>query len=108
MLSLKEFRGKLRSMREKIVAISPIIGNRVISGPAEKYMKCMNVEVSPLGVAKHYRTILGKFIISESDGQIVEKISKFNICVHRTNIIMKSRKEENSLANYILTYCLQH
>lgn len=108
MLSLKEFRGKLRSMRKKIVAISPIIGNRVISGPAEKYMKCMNVEVSPLGVAKHYRTILGKFIISESDGQIVEKISKFNICVHRTNIIMKSRKEENSLANYILTYCLQH
>jgi LPPG:FO 2-phospho-L-lactate transferase len=108
MLSLKEFRSELRSMREKIVAISPIIGNRVISGPAEKYMKCMNVEVSPLGVAKHYRTILGKFIISESDDQIVEKISKFNICVHCTNIIMKSRTEENSLANYILTHCLQH
>ena len=73
MLSLKEFRAELRSMRKKFVAISPIIGNRVISGRAEKYMKCMNVEVSPLGAAKHYRTILGKFIISESDDQIVKR-----------------------------------
>ena len=58
---------ELRSMREKIVAVSPIIGNRVISGPAEKYMKCVKVQVSPLGVAKYYRSLLGKFVISESD-----------------------------------------
>lgn len=108
MLSLKEFMAELRSMREKIVAVSPIIGNRVISGPAEKYMKCVKVQVSPLGVAKYYRSILGKFIISESDHQLAEKISKFNVGVHRTNIIMKNRTDENSLANYILTNCLQH
>lgn len=106
MLSLKQFRTELVSQKERIVAVSPIVGKKAISGPADKYMKSFNVHVSPLGVAKYYREFVGKFVISEFDGLLAEEISKLNVSVYQTNIIMKNRNDENMLANYILKHCL--
>jgi LPPG:FO 2-phospho-L-lactate transferase len=108
MLSLKEFRAELISLKERVVAVSPIIGNSVISGPAAKYMKSAGMHVSPVGVAKYYRKFLSKFVISELDSAISLKISNLDLSVYRTNIIMKNRYQENMLANYILKHCAKH
>ena len=37
-----------------VVAISPIIGNDTVSGPASKFMKALDIEVSSYGVASRF------------------------------------------------------
>ena len=102
MLALKEFESELILMRKKVIAVSPFIGNKIISGPAEKYMKSVKLDASSLGVAKYYKKFLGKFVISEQDHRLAEEISSHNVAVYETDIVMNNRSDENSLAKYIL------
>ena len=41
-----------------MVAVSPIVGDKVFSGPAGKYMEAAGLEVSAYGIAKLYADIL--------------------------------------------------
>jgi LPPG:FO 2-phospho-L-lactate transferase len=105
MLALKDFKSELISMRKKVIAVSPFIGNKIISGPAEKYMKSAKLDASSLGVAKYYKNFLGKFVISEQDHELAEEISNHNVAVYETDIVMNNRFEENLLAKHILSNC---
>jgi LPPG:FO 2-phospho-L-lactate transferase len=105
MLAIKDFKSELISMRKKVIAVSPFIGNKIISGPAEKYMRSAKLDTSSLGVAKYYKKFLGKFIISEQDHGLAEEISNHNIAVYETDIVMNNRFKENSLAKHILANC---
>lgn len=105
MLALKEFKSELISMRKKVIAVSPFIGNKIISGPAEKYMKCVKLDASSLGVAKYYKKFLGKFVISKQDHRLAEEISNNNVVIYEADIVMNNRSDENSLAKYILANC---
>ncbi|HEY7078299.1 MAG TPA: 2-phospho-L-lactate transferase [Nitrososphaeraceae archaeon] len=102
MLALKDFESELISMRNKVIAVSPFIGNKIISGPAEKYMKSVKLDASSLGVAMYYEKFLGKFVISKQDHRLAEEISNHNVAVFETDIVMNNRSDENSLAKYIL------
>ena len=66
-LSIKVLKKNLIKEREKTVAISPLIGEKAVSGPAVKYMKAMKLEISPVGIADYYSDFIGKFIISPTD-----------------------------------------
>jgi LPPG:FO 2-phospho-L-lactate transferase len=48
-LSIKGIRKELIDQKKKIIAVSPMIGNEAISGPAAKYMRAMDLENSPIG-----------------------------------------------------------
>ena len=50
-----------------VVAISPIIGNDTVSGPASKFMKALDIEVSSYGVASLYQDFLDTFVIDDKD-----------------------------------------
>ena len=50
-----------------MVAISPIIGNSSISGPAGKYMEAAGMEVSALGIAKMYAHVCSNLVIDTKD-----------------------------------------
>ena len=49
-LSLKGVKDALKEV--PVIAVSPIIGNDSVSGPAAKFMNAMGIEVSSIGVAK--------------------------------------------------------
>lgn len=102
MLAIKGIRDTLTKVKNKCVAISPIIGNKPISGPAAKYMQALGIEVSPYGVAKYYSDVISRFIIHSSDQQYADRIEDLGIKVHYTNIIMNDRKDESRLASYLL------
>ena len=57
-----------------VVAVSPIIGNQPVSGPAAKFMEAKGYEVSSIGVAKIYQNFLDKFIIDLLDAKYQEEI----------------------------------
>jgi LPPG:FO 2-phospho-L-lactate transferase len=100
--SIPAIRKELSSRKEKVVAISPLIGNAALSGPAPKYMHAMGIESSPIGIASHYADIVSNLVISESDKEYENQIRDIGVSVHKTNIIMDNEQDEINLSNYIL------
>jgi len=101
-LAIKGIKDLLIKMKNKCVAVSPIVGAQPVSGPAAKYMESVGVEVSPYGVAKFYSDIISKFVIHTSDRRYTSKIEDLGIKVYDTNIIMKDKGDESRLASYLL------
>jgi LPPG:FO 2-phospho-L-lactate transferase len=102
MLAIKGVKKDLITERKKIVAISPLIGDRAISGPAVKYMQALKLQNSPLGVAKYYSDFISTFVISRSDSDLSLKIQSLGIKVYETDILMKDGLDENRLASYLI------
>lgn len=101
-LAIKGLRKELIIERKKIIAVSPLIGERAIRGPAIKYMKALKMQNSPVGVAEYYSDFVSNFVISRTDRNLSEKISRFNIKVYETDIMMDDSKDEVRLAAYLL------
>jgi LPPG:FO 2-phospho-L-lactate transferase len=101
-LSIKVLKKNLIEERKKIVAISPLIGDKAVSGPAVKYMKAMKLQISPIGIAEYYSDFVGKFIISPTDYNISSRIQNLGLKVYLTNILMKNRNDEIRLASYLM------
>jgi LPPG:FO 2-phospho-L-lactate transferase len=101
-MALSELRKELMQKREKVIAISPLIGRKAVSGPAIKYMKALGLENSSVGVAKYYRDFVSKFIISMEDHSMKLQINALDMQVYETNITMKARTDEVRLGRHIL------
>jgi LPPG:FO 2-phospho-L-lactate transferase len=101
-LAIRGMKKLLATQKHKVVAISPIVGDSAVSGPATKYMTALSIENSPYGVAKYYSKFIDGFVISKSDGLISQKIRSLNLNVYETDIIMKNNEAEKRLASYLL------
>lgn len=85
-----------------VVAVSPIVGNDSVSGPASKFMKALGIEVSSLGVAKLYKDFLDVIVIDEKDENLKDSIGEIINKVITTNTIMNSSDVKINLAKKIL------
>ena len=85
-----------------VVAVSPIIGKKPVSGPAAKFMKALGHDVSSLGVADIYHDFLDKFIIDLLDKDHKEEIEKLITDVMVTHTIMTNVTDKINLARCIL------
>ena len=99
-LSLEGVREALKDTY--VVAVSPIIGSDSVSGPASKFMKALDIEVSSVGVASLYEDFLDNFIIDNKD---VDKKQQLNQIVNKvtvTNTIMNNLGAKKNLAQIIM------
>ena len=102
-LAVKEIWEALEKTKAKVVAVSPIIGNSPLSGPAGTLMEFLNLEISTLGVAKIYQPFLDCLIIDEKDKNKAKRIEKdLDIEVVSTNTIMKTLEDKKELAETVL------
>jgi LPPG:FO 2-phospho-L-lactate transferase len=101
-LSLNQIKEELIEQRDKIIAISPVIGNKAISGPARKYLSAKGIESSVVGIAKFYSQLISKIVIDNSDSSFSKEINKIGVSSFETNILMNNSKEEKRLARFIL------
>ena len=102
MLAIKGIRKELAKKKNKVVAVSPIIGTSAISGPTGKYMDAAGMEVSALGIAKMYAHVCSNLVIDTKDRMQTKKIESLNINVHDTKIRMTNKQSEDALAASIL------
>ena len=100
-LMVKEIREQLKKSRQKVVAVSPLIGERAISGPAIKFMKAMKLTDSAFGVANFYSDIVGNFVIDPRDLNISSKIESLDMNVFHTDIVMRDSIDEIRLSSFI-------
>ncbi|RLG90915.1 MAG: 2-phospho-L-lactate transferase [Candidatus Hecatellales archaeon] len=92
----------LKKTKAKVLAISPIIGDSPVSGPAGKLMKSLGLKVSPYTVAELYKEFLDIIVIHKTDKKYVGKIEKLGIKCFQTNILMKNLEDEERLAKFTL------
>jgi LPPG:FO 2-phospho-L-lactate transferase len=102
MLQIKGIRKELSKIKKKVVAVSPIIGDKAISGPASKYMEAAGIETNVYGLAKMYSDVCSNIVIDSKDRLFVKKIQNLDMKVYETKITMNNKLAEDALANFIL------
>ena len=96
-LALKGIKEILKT--RKVIAVSPIIGDSPVSGPAGKLMRARGYPVTSKGVARFYGDILDVMVIDDKDTM---NTSDFDIRTVRHDTIMTSVEKSESLARIIL------
>ena len=102
-IQLKEIRRWFENNKEKCWVISPIIGNKPVSGPTSKLMTVENLETSPVEIARIYEKLCNTIVIDKSDEnlqEIIEKETNINVIVE--DILFKDVKIAKKLAKTIL------
>ncbi|WP_290597988.1 MULTISPECIES: 2-phospho-L-lactate transferase [unclassified Archaeoglobus] len=93
-LSVEDFSERLKD--KKVIAVSPIVGNRPFSGPAGKLMRAKGFEVSPKGVFDVYSSFLDMLVVDTFDSRFESE----NIV--STNTMMRSKEDAVRLAEFIV------
>ena len=99
---LPGIKNALKKVKQKVIAISPIIEGATVKGPADKLMKCLGLEVSCVGVAKYYKEILGHFVIDIKDSNLKSEIEDLGINTYCYDTIMDSISKKKELAQFVI------
>ncbi len=97
-LHITELKEALAKRRSRVVAVSPIVGNKPVSGPADKFLKAAGVEPSSRGVARLYKDVAAHFVAHLSD----ENFEVKGVKIYRTNTIMRTLEEKRRLAEFLI------
>ncbi len=101
-LALKGMRQALAKIRPRVAAISPIVGGRTLKGPADKMLRGLGLEVSPLGVARLYRDIVGVFVMDIRDKDYLEPVRALGMRAVAVDTIMTTPAKAARLAGIVL------
>ncbi len=92
----------LQSARAPRVAVSPIVGDAPVSGPAGALMRARGLPVSPLGVAIAYRPWLTALVIDERDHARAGALREAGVTPLIASILMTDAEREVALARRVL------
>ena len=90
-----------------VVAVSPIVGGAAIKGPAAKMMGELGVDVSALGVARHYQGRIDGLIIDAADAALAEPIEALGMKTLVTGTVMGTAADKARLANETLAFAME-
>jgi LPPG:FO 2-phospho-L-lactate transferase len=93
---------KLQSFAGLRVAVSPIVGNDAVRGPAGRIMAGMGQEVSVVGVARAYRDFCDVLVIDQQDEALAPAVAEAGLRPVVTNTIMESQQDRIDLARTVL------
>lgn len=106
-LAIEGIRSALKRNREKISAISPVLGNAPVSGPTGVLMRGLGLEVSPVGVAKIYRDVVNNFMLHRGDRELSQEIESLGMSVFIGDLMMPDLNSRVELARRTLQ-CLDY
>jgi LPPG:FO 2-phospho-L-lactate transferase len=101
-LAIPGIRDALQRRRDKVAAISPIVGGKALKGPAAKMMKSMQLRSSAAEVAKLYADFTGVFILDEVDRKQAAQVAALDMRPVVTNTIMRGLRERKSLSRVVV------
>jgi len=86
----------------KIVAVSPIVGNAPVAGPAGILMQAQGLPCSISGVARAYEDFLDILVCDSRDAAAAEILREGGLHVQCTQTIMRSPDDKAALAREVL------
>jgi LPPG:FO 2-phospho-L-lactate transferase len=107
-LAVPGLRALLSSLSVPRVAVSPIVGNAAVSGPAGRLMAAAGHEVSVLGLARLYADFLTGLVIDQADAHQAPALRDLGLQILVTNTIMKTAADKRRLAGEVLSLSQRH
>ncbi len=101
-LAVPGIRELLVERRDRVVAISPIVGGAPVKGPADRLMGPLGIEVSCVGVARTYADFCGTLVIDAVDAPRAAAVEAAGMRVVVTDTIMRSPEVAAALARETL------
>lgn len=98
MLMIAPLADALRNRKKPALAVSPIIGDAAVKGPAAKIMRELSYDPSCVTVAEFYRGLIDYIMIDRSDAEHVPTIRKLGIEPMLSDIMMRDLEDRRRLA----------
>jgi len=102
-LAVPHVRDHLRTNKDKVFAVCPIVGGRSLKGPSDKMLTQLGHAATALGVAKLYADFTGTFVIDPADKSQSAAISALGMRVAVLPTVMKTRAQKRKLAHALLS-----
>jgi LPPG:FO 2-phospho-L-lactate transferase len=103
-LAVPGIRDALVRARGKVTAVSPIVGNAAVAGPAGILMTAQGVACSIQGVAKCYEDFLDLLICDSRDARAAESLRANGLRVQCAQTIMRTAEDKAALARTVLSH----
>lgn len=101
-LAVPGIREALQRKRDRVAAISPIVGGRALKGPAARMMKSMRVRPAAAEVARLYADFVSVFVLDEVDQKQAVIVEKLGMRPVVTNTVMRGLREKKFLARVVV------
>jgi LPPG:FO 2-phospho-L-lactate transferase len=103
-LAVPGIRDALTRARGKIAAVSPIVGNAPVAGPAGILMEAHGLPCSIAGVAQAYEDFLDILVCDSRDARAADSLRQNGLRVQCAQTIMRSADDKAALAREVLSY----
>ena len=102
-LAVHGIRESLRTRKESVLAVCPIVGGKSLKGPSDKMLAQLGYEPSALGVARLYADFTGTFVIDPADKAQATEIGKLGMKVEVIPTVMATLAQKRKLARSLLS-----
>jgi LPPG:FO 2-phospho-L-lactate transferase len=97
-LAVPGIRDAVAARRDRVVAVSPIVGGRALRGPAAGMLETLGHETSVVGVAELYRSLAGTLMIDDEDAPAASRVEGLGLRARVTATVMGNLDASRALA----------
>lgn len=97
-MAVEQIGKTVTALRDKVVAVSPIVGGRALKGPADRMLTELGHEPTVVGIARLYREFASTLVIDEADADSARSIEDLGVRCVITNTVMTEPAIAASLA----------
>jgi LPPG:FO 2-phospho-L-lactate transferase len=90
-----------------VVAVSPILGGKVVKGPAAKMFQELGFEASAVNVARHYQGLLSGFVLDQIDAILQPEIQQLGMTARAMPSLMPGLAERVEVARRVIEFGLE-
>lgn len=92
----------VRTVRDRVVAVSPIVAGAALKGPADRLMADLGHEPSVVGVARIYAEIAATIVIDDADAALAPGVEAEGMRAIATSTVMSTPAVSAALATTVL------
>ena len=93
----------LAERRDRVVAVSPIVGGAALKGPADRMLTELGMQPTVVGVARLYAPIANVLVIDPADADLAEAVAAEGIRPVIEPSVMSTPERAQTLARAVLT-----
>ncbi len=101
-LAVDEIRAAVERRRERVVAVSPLIGGRAVKGPAEAMFQSLAGGTGAAQVTDCYKGLIGALVIDEADADDAAAVAERGVRPLVTRTLMSEPEARQALIETVL------
>jgi len=101
-VAIEEIRAAVERRRERVVAVSPLIGGRAVKGPAAAMFESLTGGTSAGQVTDCYKGLAGALVLDEADADDAEQVAERGVRPIVTRTLMSEQDARQGLIETVL------